>query len=82
MQTGNITLCLSKEDIKKAKKLADKRGITVSSLLVQLLNQLVDEENQYNQAQQRQIEKLHTGLNLGVENGVILSREDLHEHRR
>jgi predicted DNA-binding protein len=81
MQTQNITLSLPKEVMQKIKILAVKRGTSVSSLLTQILNQLVDEETQYYRAQQRQLKWMHQGFNLGVGDQITTSREDLHERR-
>ncbi len=81
MQTQNITLSLPKEIMQKVKILAVRRGTSVSALLTQILNQLVDEETRYNRAQQRQLKWMRQGFDLGIGDRVTTSREDLHERR-
>jgi Arc/MetJ-type ribon-helix-helix transcriptional regulator len=79
METQNITLSIPKKVLRKIKVLAAERQTSVSHLLTETLERLLDEETGYAEARQRQIEWLERGFNLGLGANKPGSREELHE---
>lgn len=80
METRNITLAIPQDLLLKARLLAVKRQTSVSSLLTQALERLVQQdEDAYAHARQRHLQRLEQGADLGT-NGLILSERDgLHD---
>jgi hypothetical protein len=72
----NVTLSLSLETIQKAKVLAAKRSLSISSLLAEQLDALVGAEDAYENAYRSAIDLMGQGFHLG--GGPMLSRDDLH----
>jgi hypothetical protein len=79
METQNITLSLPKEVLLKVKLLAVKRRTSVSGLLAQTLEKLVQQEDAYAHAQQRHLQWLEQGVDLGTNGQILTRREELHE---
>jgi hypothetical protein len=79
METQNITLSLPKELIYRARRVALKRRTSVSALLRRALEEIVAEEEGYEQARQRQLAVLRDAPDLGTNGKITWSREDLHE---
>jgi tryptophan 2,3-dioxygenase len=79
METQNITLSLPKETLLKVKLLAVKRQTSVSGLLAQTLERLVQQEDAYNHARQRHLQWLEQGANLGTGGQIPSGRDELHE---
>jgi hypothetical protein len=73
----NVTVSLDTELLREAKVLAARRGTSVSSLLADELERLVRQENSYDQAKQRALERLATGYDLGWVRPR--TRDELHE---
>lgn len=73
----NITVCLDRRIIQKAKIIAARRSTSISGLLARQIEQLVGEEEAYERAERRAMGFLEQGFHLG---GVIrASRDELHE---
>ncbi len=80
METTNITLAIPKEMLLKLELLAVKRQSSVSELLSQALERLVQqEENAYAHARQRHLKLLEQGADLGTKGLVTTQRDGLHE---
>jgi hypothetical protein len=79
METQNITLSISKKVLEKIETLAAKRQTSVSKLLTDALEKLIDDETGYAESRQRQLEWLEHGFNLGLNGNKPSSREELHE---
>ena len=79
MKRHNITLSLPKSVLLKVKLLALKRQISVSALLTQTLERLVEHENAYARARLRHLEWLDRGADLGTAGQVSVGRDELHE---
>jgi len=79
MDTQNITLSIPKKTLRKAKLLAVKRNTSLSSLLTQTLEDLVTQEEGYDQGRQRSLELLEKGYDFGTRGKAVWSREELHE---
>ncbi len=73
----NITLALDKSLLKKTRALAAQRGSSVSAMLAQELQKIVERENGYQQAKQRALARLHSPFHLGGEKWP--DRESLHD---
>ena len=73
----NVTISLSRQVLKKARILAARRETSISGLLAQQIEFLVEDEDAYARAERQATELLDKGFHLG---GVIkASREELHE---
>ncbi len=78
MESQNITLALRKDLLRKARLLAVERHTSVSGLLAEFLEQIINEESEYNEARTRQMSWLETGFNLGTAGSKPATREELH----
>ena len=73
----NVTISLSRQALKKARILAAQRETSISGLLAQQIEILVEDEDAYVHAERQAIALLEKGFHLG---GVKkASREELHE---
>lgn len=79
MEKQNITLSLPKEILLKVKLIAVQRGTSVSSLLAQMLEDLVQQEDAYAHAQRRHLQWLEQGADLGTGSQVLTQRDELYE---
>jgi predicted transcriptional regulator len=78
--TQNVTLAIPKNILRKAKILAVQKNTSLSRLLTQTLADLVNHQEAYEQARQRNLALLKQGFNLGTQEQTAWKREDLHEH--
>jgi hypothetical protein len=81
METQNITLSLPKDILLKVKHIAVRRNVSVSSLLTQALETLVQQEDAYAQAKRRHLQWLEQGADLGTGGQIETQRDDPHERR-
>lgn len=81
MEMQNITLSLPKDILLKVELLAEKRQTSVSGLLTQTLEKLVEQEEAYTHARRRHLQWLDQGADLGTGGRITTSREELHERR-
>jgi hypothetical protein len=79
VETQNITLSLPKEVLLKVKLMAVRRHTSVSGLLTETLERLVEQEDAYAYARRRHLEWLDHGANLGTSGQLSIRREELHE---
>jgi len=73
----NITLSLDKDLIQRAKVLSAKRRSSVSTMLGQELQRIIESAENYEVSRKKAIAHLRTGYHLGGE--ITASREELHE---
>ena len=73
----NITLSLEKVLLKKARVIAARRQKSVSRMVSEELEKVVQEKEEYEQAKKRAIALLRSGFHLGGK--IIVSRDELHE---
>jgi cytosine/adenosine deaminase-related metal-dependent hydrolase len=73
----NLTLHLDDETVYKAKVLAARRATSLSRLVSDEIERLVDEDEAYQQARQTALEQLKQGFRLG--GGAQPDRESLHD---
>lgn len=79
METQNITLAIPRDVLQKARRLAVERHTSLSSMMTQLILELVDQEDAYLAACDRQLAILEQGLNWRTQGMVTWTREELHE---
>lgn len=79
METQNITLAISKDVLAKAKQLAVERRTSLSALVTQMIVDIVDQDDSYRAARERQLVILHEGFDLGSQGAATWTREELHE---
>lgn len=78
MEKQNVTISVSKDILKKAKHIAINRQTSLSRLLADALEDIVEREDTYNRAKARQVAAMKDGFNLGVKGKIDWKREDLH----
>ncbi len=81
METQNITLSIPKETLLKVKLLAVKHRTSVSGLLTQTLERLVQQEDAYAHAQWRHLQCLGQSIDLGTDDHILTRRDELHERQ-
>jgi predicted DNA-binding protein len=77
IQKRNITISLNPEIIRKARILAVKRSTSVSGLVAEQIEALVNDDEAYERAAASAIARLKRGYHLG--GGPMVSRDELHE---
>ena len=73
----NITLSLDKELLRKVKHVAVERGKSITGLLVEHLEHLVEQDEEYERAQKKAVALMKHGLKLGGK--IRPSRGEWHE---
>ena len=73
----NLTVQLDAETIRKAKVLAAERSTSVTRLVAQEIERLVDEDSAYRRALATALDQLERGFHLG--DGLLPRRESVHE---
>ena len=73
----NITLSIDKKLIKNARVLAAQRQTSVSRMLSEELQKLIEDSNKYELAKKQALNYINRGFHLGGE--ITVSREELHE---
>ena len=77
-ETQNVTLSIPKQVLRKAKILAVQKETSLSAMLTNVLVDLVNDQEAYNQARERNLKTLMAGLNLGTMGMPPAKRDDLH----
>lgn len=75
----NVTLSLPEDTLQGAKLIAVRRRTSVSALLRDLLEDLVDNETGYRAAEQEFVALMDEGFDLGTEGQLTATRDELHE---
>jgi hypothetical protein len=73
----NLTVNLDRQTVLKAKVLAARRGTSISALLGEQIEALVDRDETYERAKTQALTFLDKGFHLGGER--VADREELHE---
>jgi predicted transcriptional regulator len=73
----NLTISLSPQTIRKAKVLAAQRSTSISALVAEQVEALVDADEAYERAAAAAIEGMRRGFHMG--GGPLVSRDELHE---
>lgn len=79
MEKQNVTLALPKELLRKAKRVALDRQLSLSGMMTQLLSDAVKQAEDYEQARMRSLERMRQGFDLGTQGEITWRREDLYE---
>ncbi len=79
MEKQNVTLSLPKETLRKARLLAVERNTSLSSLLVEIIEEIVAKADAYEIAKERQLALMQQGFNLGTGGQATWTRDELHE---
>lgn len=79
METRNITLSLPREILREVKVLAARRDTSVSRLLTESLEELVQKDREYERAKNRSVEMMEVGRDLGTGGNISWRRDELHE---
>lgn len=73
----NITLSINKDLIRKAKMLAAQKQTSISGMLSQELQKLIDDSEEYELFKRKALININQGFHLGGK--ISVSREELHE---
>ena len=79
MASQNITLSLPKDVLQRVKILAVQRQTSVSRLLTEKLEELVDRDDAYRRARGRHLRRMKHLPDLGTRGRSTWTRDDLHE---
>lgn len=79
MDTQDITLAIPREVLVKVKVIAARRQTSVSRMLTQMLERLVQQEDAYDRASRRHVCSLEAGPDLGTHGQIVTTRDELHE---
>ncbi len=76
----NVTLTLDPQLVRRARHLAVERGVSLSRLLAEELEQLVERDERFERASRRLFLRMRKGFDLGLNDSRVgWSRSDLHE---
>jgi hypothetical protein len=75
----NVTLALPADTLRRLKVLAAERGSSISRMLTEQLEELLDRESGYERARRRSLATLSRGFDLGTEGKRTWTRDELHE---
>jgi predicted transcriptional regulator len=79
VKTRNVTLSIPQELLRQLKITAAKQDTSLSAMLTRALQQIIDEESGYADAQRRMLKDLRKGYDLGTHGKISWTRNDLHE---
>jgi predicted transcriptional regulator len=75
----NVTLSVSRELLKRVKRIAADRDTSVSALMTEALGRLADEDRRYSAARRRALAAMKTARSLGTRGRATWTRGELHE---
>lgn len=75
----NLTLALPVDVLRHLKRLAAERQTSISSLAIEALSQLTDEDRRYRAACRRSLAAMERARDLGTRGKPSWSRDELHE---
>lgn len=73
----NVTLSLDKGLLRKVKHIAVERGTSISGLLAEHLEQIVEHDQEYEASRKKAVARIKQGLKLGGK--IRVTRDELHE---
>lgn len=79
IEKQNVTLAVPKEILRKAKIVAIDRHTSLSGLMVELLTELVEQEERYDQARRDHMRMIAESPSLGTYGKLTWTRDSLHE---
>ena len=75
----NLTLALPVDTVRRLKVLAAERGTSISRMLTERLDEILNREDEYERARRRILADLDRGWDLGTNGRITWSRDELHE---
>jgi hypothetical protein len=75
----NVTISVPSAVVRQARVIAAERGTSISALLSRMLEEMVEAERGYGEAERRNLERLREGLDLGTQGQPAATRDELHE---
>ncbi|MBZ0272708.1 CopG family transcriptional regulator [bacterium] len=75
----NITLSLPADMLSGLRHIAIERGMSLSDYVAELMENLVDREEKYRAAMKRSLKLMKKGFNLGLNEQIPWTRDELHE---
>ncbi|HAP32174.1 MAG TPA: CopG family transcriptional regulator [Firmicutes bacterium] len=78
MEKQNVTISVPRDVLIKAKHIAINRQSSLSRLLAETLKDIVENDEAYRKAKDRQLAAMGKGFDLGVKGKMAWKREDLH----
>jgi hypothetical protein len=78
-ETAKITLSVPKDLLKRIRRLAADREMSVSALVTDVVTRLIDEDRQYRVARKRALGAIRSHRSLGTMGGRSWTRDDLHD---
>jgi predicted transcriptional regulator len=75
----NVTLALPTETLRRLKVLAAQRGSSISRMLTEQLDEMLDRDVGYERARRRGLASLDRGWPLGTRGRTTWRRDELHE---
>lgn len=79
MENQNITLSVPKEILKQVKLIAVQKNTSVSKLLTQKLQEIVEKEKAYLRAKERQVYLVQEGFDMQVNEQPSWKRDELYD---
>jgi predicted transcriptional regulator len=79
METQNITIAVKKDVLHKAKEIAVRRQTSLSRLITAYFQELVNQEDEYQQAMQRHLAVVEKGYDLGTHGKISWKRDELYD---
>ena len=77
MEYQNVTLAVRIRLLRRAEKVARRRHVTLSDLMEEFLDRMVNEEENYQKAQEFCLSEMEKGYDIGMGPGPY-PREELH----
>ena len=81
MQKRNVTLSMPTDLLKRAKTLAAAQDKSLTQLMTETLQEQILRSTGYQDAMERQLKLMKTGLRFGLKDRMAVPRADLHERR-
>ncbi len=79
IERQDVTLTIPKTVLRRAEVIAIEQAISISSLMTQMLIDLVETEDRYAQARTRHLAWLEHPADLGTQGTTTWTREELYE---
>jgi hypothetical protein len=79
VERQNVTISAPSAVVRQARVIAAELGTSISALLSGMLEEMVESEHGYREAERRNLERLREGLDLGTRRQPVASRDELHE---
>jgi len=75
----NVTLSLPTDTVRRLKVLAAERGTSISRMLTERLEEILNRDDEYERARRRGLARLEQGWDLGTGGRREWTRDELHE---